>query len=79
MCANSLTRCLTCMRIWPSGGGFDDDDFAHILLNAMPTTYESLANSLMTAADMEDEELDPNRVIRMMSNEWDFEKSGRRR
>jgi transposase InsO family protein len=53
------------------GKTIDDDEFASILLGSLPPSYESTVNAINAAADQADVSVSPDRVIRLVTDDYD--------
>src|SRR6266404_3390892 len=49
----------------------DDDEFMSILLASLPPSYETTQSTINAAADMSGTDITPDRVIRLVSEEYD--------
>src|SRR6267378_7314634 len=49
----------------------DDDEFASILLASLPPSYKTSQSTINTAADMSGTDITPDRVIHLVSEEYD--------
>jgi hypothetical protein len=49
----------------------DDDEFASILLGSLPSSYKSTVNAINAAADQADTTVAPDRVIQLVTDNYD--------
>ena len=65
-CLQDLQEQLTSM-----GKTIDDDEFASIILGSLPPSFKSTINAINTAADTAGTDVMPDRVIRLVTDEYD--------
>ena len=58
-------------RLASMGKSFTDEEFAAILLGSLPQSYEQTINALNATADVQQAGIPPDRVIRLVNDEYD--------